>query len=98
MSQKSIVLVGGGHAHLQVIKALNRKAVPNISVTLIDPDCTPSYSGMVPGCVAGLYTQEVSSLLPFLLLLFSCIVNLYLVIAQLTMNKTRIVLFFSFFF
>ena len=54
-----IVLVGGGHAHLQVIKALNKRALPsNIHVTLIDPSPLPSYSGMVPGCVSSLYTQD----------------------------------------
>ncbi|GMH55168.1 hypothetical protein TrLO_g5823 [Triparma laevis f. longispina] len=54
-----IVLVGGGHAHLQVIKALNTRSLPsNYSVTLIDPSPTPSYSGMVPGCVSNLYTQD----------------------------------------
>jgi len=32
--------------------------MPDFSVTLIDPDSAPSYSGMVPGCVSTLYTQE----------------------------------------
>lgn len=58
MASRQIVLVGGGHAHMQVIKALTRAAVPNYSVTLIDPSPTPCYSGMVPGCVSGLYTQD----------------------------------------
>lgn len=54
-----LVLVGGGHGHVQVIKALNRLSrPPSVSVTLIDPQESASYSGMVPGCVSKLYTPE----------------------------------------
>ena len=53
------LLVGGGHAHVQVIKALNAAArPPHVRVSLIEPQLAASYSGMVPGCVAGLYTAE----------------------------------------
>jgi selenide,water dikinase len=52
-----VVLIGGGHAHVQVIKALNTRSRPhNLHVTLIDLQFSASYSGMVPGCVAGLYS------------------------------------------
>ena len=54
-----LVLVGGGHGHVQVIKALNRLSRPaSVRVTLIDPQESASYSGMVPGCVSKLYTPE----------------------------------------
>jgi selenide,water dikinase len=54
-----VVLIGGGHAHAQVIKALNGKSRPkNMHVTLIDIQKAASYSGMVPGCVARLYKPE----------------------------------------
>lgn len=54
---KNIVLIGGGHAHVQVIKALNFSTrPPNVEVTLIDIQSAASYSGMVPGCVSKLYT------------------------------------------
>ncbi|KAL9181548.1 hypothetical protein ACHAXT_010353 [Thalassiosira profunda] len=53
---KRVVLVGGGHAHVQVIKALNAHSRPsNVHVTLIDLQSSASYSGMVPGCVSKLY-------------------------------------------
>ncbi|KAL7549324.1 hypothetical protein ACHAWF_012595 [Thalassiosira exigua] len=46
---KRIVLVGGGHAHVQVIKALNARSRPSyLEVTLIDLQSSASYSGMVP--------------------------------------------------
>ena len=54
---KKIVLIGGGHAHVQVIKALNVNTRPSdVQVTLIDIQSAASYSGMVPGCVSKLYT------------------------------------------
>mmetsp|Transcript_26003 Transcript_26003/g.37091 ORF Transcript_26003/g.37091 Transcript_26003/m.37091 type:complete len:510 (+) Transcript_26003:66-1595(+) len=54
---KNVVLIGGGHAHVQVIKALNVNTRPsNVKVTLIDIQSAASYSGMVPGCVSKLYT------------------------------------------
>ena len=43
---KHIVLIGGGHAHVQVIKALNSNSrPPNVHVTLIDLQTSASYSG-----------------------------------------------------
>eukprot|EP00978_Attheya_sp_CCMP212_P041405 scaffold237144_cov38-Attheya_sp.AAC.1 len=63
VAEKKLVLVGGGHAHLQVIKALNKQARPeNLSVTLVDVQSHASYSGMVPGCVANLYTPEQATI------------------------------------
>ena len=62
--QQHLVLVGGGHAHAQVIKALHHKARPkHLHVTLIDVQKAASYSGMVPACIAGEYTPD-QTLLP----------------------------------
>ena len=56
---KRILLIGAGHAHVQVIKALNVNTRPsNVNVTLIDIQSAASYSGMVPGCVSKLYTLQ----------------------------------------
>lgn len=52
-----ILLVGGGHSHVQVIKSFHARAA-GVEVTLVDPQAEASYSGMVPGCVAGLYDQQ----------------------------------------
>ena len=47
---KTLVFIGGGHAHLQAIKAFNEKSRPNnLQVILIDSQPFASYSGMVPG-------------------------------------------------
>lgn len=54
-----LVLIGGGHTHVQVIKSLPRGSrESNVHITLVDPLLRAWYSGMIPGAVAGLYTAE----------------------------------------
>ena len=52
-----MVLIGGGHAPVHVIKAFQSRP-DNLKVTLIDLQSSASYSGMVPGCIAGLYNLD----------------------------------------
>ncbi|MCY3555056.1 MAG: selenide, water dikinase SelD [Gemmatimonadetes bacterium] len=57
--KKDLVLVGGGHSHVQVIRMLAmKKALGGIRVTLISDESTACYSGMLPGCLAGLYRPD----------------------------------------
>ena len=57
--EQHLVLIGGGHAHIQVIKSLNKfKRPKHVKVTLIDMQQSAVYSGMVPGCISGLYEFE----------------------------------------
>lgn len=48
-----LVLVGGGHAHVQVLRGLAMRPIPAARVTLVVDVPEAIYSGMVPGCVAG---------------------------------------------
>lgn len=54
---KRLILVGGGHAHLSVLRAIAREKPADVEVILVTPSSFHSHSGMVPGWVAGHYAQ-----------------------------------------
>ena len=55
---KKLVLLGGGHAHVHVLKTLIEQPLPDTAVTLITPYARQVYSGMLPGWIAGHYDIE----------------------------------------
>ena len=53
-----LVLVGGGHTHIQVLRAWAMDPAPGVRVTVVVDRPVAVYSGMVPGFVAGQYRQD----------------------------------------
>lgn len=55
---KRLLLLGGGHAHVHVLKSLATAPIAGCEITLVSPFDRQVYSGMLPGWVAGHYQLE----------------------------------------
>lgn len=55
---KTLVLVGGGHAHLHCLEQLNNEHAKNWRVLLVSPSPYQYYSGMFSGYTEGVYSLE----------------------------------------
>lgn len=55
---KRLVLLGGGHAHVHVLKAFADHHIRDTRITLVSPFERQVYSGMLPGWIARRYKLE----------------------------------------
>lgn len=53
-----IVLLGAGHAHVEVLRRFAMKPEPGVRLTLIGREPETPYSGMLPGLLRGDYTHD----------------------------------------
>ena len=54
----TLLLVGAGHAHAQVLLDWIARPVPGVDLVVVSPHALAPYSGMVPGWLAGQYAFE----------------------------------------
>jgi selenide,water dikinase len=54
-TQQHLVLAGGGHTHVHVLKSLAMRIEPALRLTVVSPYSYATYSGMVPGVLGGQY-------------------------------------------
>lgn len=59
---RRLLLVGGGHAHLGVLKVLATHPIAGCAVTLVSASSRQIYSGMLPGWIAGHYSIDECSI------------------------------------
>ena len=62
MNRHDLVLVGGGHTHVLLIRSLAMRPIDGVRVTLVSDKSLTPYSGMLPGFVAGHYCAEKTSI------------------------------------
>lgn len=58
LASRDIVLIGAGHTNMHIVRMWKMAPVPDVRLTLISPFSRATYSGMLPGTLAGLYEPD----------------------------------------
>ncbi len=55
---RRLVLLGGGHSHIEVLRQAARRRFTGGEILVISPSAHSHYTGMIPGFVRGSYTES----------------------------------------
>ena len=55
---KQLVLIGGGHANVQVLKKLSMTTIKGLNTILVSENFEATYSGMTPGYIHNDFSKE----------------------------------------
>ncbi len=55
LPSRDLVLIGAGHTNLHVVRMWRMQPIPDVELTVVSPFSRATYSGMLPGTLAGLY-------------------------------------------
>ncbi len=55
---KRLILIGGGHSHVEVLRSFAQRPEAGAELVLISPHPFALYSGMLPGLIAGHYHEQ----------------------------------------
>ena len=58
IGRKRLVFIGGGHAHVSVLKTIAENWKHDLIITLISPHTHLVYSGLFPGCISGAVDRQ----------------------------------------
>jgi selenide, water dikinase len=55
---RQLVLLGGGHSHVEVLRRFGEEPPPGVGLTVVSRAAAATYSGMLPGVIAGHYEPD----------------------------------------
>src|SRR6516162_11179528 len=58
LPSRDLVLIGAGHTNLHVVRMWRMRPIPDVRLTVVSPFSRATYSGMLPGTLAGLYRPD----------------------------------------
>ncbi|MDA1013595.1 MAG: selenide, water dikinase SelD [Planctomycetota bacterium] len=58
LAANDVVLVGAGHTNMHIVRMWRMHPIPHARLTIVSPFSRATYSGMLPGTLAGLYSAD----------------------------------------